>query len=61
MSKLRKKYVGKVGFCYDETLGFKNKNAKSEGHYVYIRKINETRKPTCDVQVCGIYRPQSVF
>lgn len=45
MSKLKKSYVGKIGYCDNKNLGIK---AKSQGHYVYIRKVYGKK---CDVNI----------
>ena len=44
MGKLKKRYVGKIGYCDNADLGI----SLSGGHYVYIRKYNGS---TCDVNV----------
>ncbi len=43
MSKLKKRYVGKIGYCDNVDLGIN----KPKGHYVYIRKYY--KNGTCDV------------
>lgn len=43
MGKLKKRYVGKIGYCDNADLGIN----KPKGHYVYIRKYYNNG--TCDV------------
>ena len=50
MSKKKKQYVGKIGYCDNATLGIKDKYGKfvKGGHYVYIR---EMRGDKCNVNI----------
>ena len=50
MSRQKKSYVGKIGFCDNSVLGFKDKNGNyvKGGHYVYIREMNGNK---CNVNV----------
>lgn len=50
MSKLKKSYVGKIGFCDNKVLGLVDKNGEpvAGGHYVYIR---ETDGRKCNVNI----------
>lgn len=50
MSKLKKNYVGKIGYCENTALGLKDRNGKylKGGHYVYIREMNGDK---CNVNV----------
>ncbi len=45
MSRQKKTYVGKIGYCPDSVLFGKN---NKKGHYVYIRSVNGSK---CDVNV----------
>lgn len=45
MSKIKKKYVGKVGYC--DNINLKGLQHLTGGHYVYIRKYYNNG--TCDV------------
>lgn len=50
MSRQKKTYVGKIGFCKNADLGLKDKDGKplKGGHYVYIREMNGNK---CKVNV----------
>lgn len=50
MSRQKKTYVGKIGYCDNRALGLVGKDGKPlrGGHYVYIRKMHGNR---CDVNV----------
>lgn len=50
MSRQKKSYVGKIGFCSNASLGLVDKYGKplKGGHYVYIREMHGN---TCDVNV----------
>ncbi len=50
MSKAKKQYVGKIGFCQNNVLGFTDKygNPLKGGHYVYIREIHGNK---CNVNI----------
>lgn len=50
MSRQKKNYVGKIGYCDNATLGIKGADGKPirGGHYVYIR---EMRGNKCDVNI----------
>lgn len=51
MSRLKKSYVGKIGFCDNKILGIKDKDGKvvKGGHYVYIREMQDNGK--CNVNI----------
>lgn len=51
MSRQKKNYVGKIGFCDNEKLGLTDKygNPMKGGHYVYIREMKGASK--CNVNV----------
>lgn len=48
--EIKKKYLGKIGYCDNSVLGITNKAGKpiNGGHYVYIREINGNM---CNVNV----------
>lgn len=50
MSKKKKQYVGKIGYCDNRTLGIKGADGKplNGGHYVYIREKNGDK---CNINV----------
>lgn len=50
MSKDKRRYVGKIGYCNNATLGLKDTYGKplKGGHYVYIREVYNDR---CNVNV----------
>lgn len=50
MSKLKKNYVGKIGYCENRVLGIRDIDGKplKGGHYVYIREVNNDR---CNVNI----------
>lgn len=50
MSKTKRQYVGKVGYCNNKVLGIKDKTGKTlkGGHYVYIREFSGDK---CNVNV----------
>lgn len=51
MSRQKKTYVGKIGYCDNKALGLTDKNGKplKGGHYVYIREMQGANK--CNVNV----------
>lgn len=50
MSRQKKNYVGKIGYCDNAALGIKGADGKPirGGHYVYIREMNGNK---CNVNV----------
>lgn len=50
MSKDKRRYVGKIGYCDNAALGIKDIHGKPQkgGHYVYIREVYNDR---CNVNV----------
>lgn len=50
MSKSKKSYVGKIGYCDNKTLNIKDDKGQfmNGGHYVYIREVNGDK---CNVNV----------
>ena len=50
MSRQKKQYVGKIGYCDNATLGIKDKDGKiiKGGHYVYIRELSGSK---CNVNI----------
>ena len=50
MSKDKRRYVGKIGYCDNAALGIKDIHGKPQkgGHYVYIREVYDDR---CNVNV----------
>lgn len=50
MSKQKKKYVGKIGYCKNSVLGITGADGKPliGGHYVYIREMNGNK---CNVNI----------
>ena len=50
MSRYKKTYVGKIGYCDNSVLGLTGADGKilKGGHYIYIREINGGR---CNVNV----------
>lgn len=50
MSKDKRRYVGKIGYCDNTALGIKDIHGKPQkgGHYVYIREVYNDR---CNVNV----------
>lgn len=50
MSRQKKNYVGKIGYCDNATLGIKGADGKPirGGHYVYIRDMRGNK---CDVNI----------
>lgn len=50
MSRYKKTYVGKIGYCDNSVLGLTGADGKilKGGHYVYIREINGSK---CNVNV----------
>ena len=50
MSRQKKTYVGKIGYCDNKSLGLTDKygNPLKGGHYVYIRKMDGNK---CNVNV----------
>lgn len=50
MSRIKKDYVDKIGYCDNKSLGLTDKDGKplKGGHYVYIREMNGNK---CDVNV----------
>ena len=50
MSRDKRRYVGKIGYCNNATLVLKDMYGKSlkGGHYVYIREVYNDR---CNVNV----------
>ncbi len=51
MSKIKKQYVGKIGFCDNSALGITDIDGrpKKGGHYVYIREMIGANK--CNVNI----------
>lgn len=51
MSRNKKQFVGKIGYCNNSALGMVGKDGKplKGGHYVYIREMSGTNK--CNVNV----------
>ena len=51
MSKNKRRYVGKIGYCSNAALGIKDERGKplKGGHYVYIREMQGVNK--CNVNV----------
>ncbi len=47
MSRKKKNYVGKIGYC--DNINLNGLQHLSGGHYVYIRKLNNDG--TCDVNI----------
>jgi len=57
MSK-KNKYLGKIGYCTNQTLGIGNRS-NSDGHYVYIRKYANGK---CYVNtITSLIRPDGKF
>ena len=50
MSRDKRRYVGKIGYCSNAALGIKDIHGKPQkgGHYVYIREVYNDR---CNVNV----------
>ena len=51
MSRRKKQFVGKIGYCDNKALGIKDTDGKplKGGHYVYIREMKGANK--CNVNV----------
>ncbi len=48
--EIKRRFLGKIGFCDNSVLGIKGENGKfiKGGHYVYIREVNGEK---CDINV----------